>query len=419
MAPAMRLPVELFIAYRYTRSRGRSGFVSFISGVSMLGIALGVAALIIVLSVMNGFQKEVRDRMLGVLAHIELVGPDNRLPDWQGVERVARQHPEVRASAPFVAGQALLSRGSAVQGAAVRGVLPAAESAVSGIAANMRAGTLQTLGPDAFHVVLGNELARGLGVGIGDKVTLIIPQGQVTAAGMIPRLKQFTVTGIFSMGHAEFDGGLALIHLRDAQLLYRMGEEVSGVRLQLRDLHRATEVAQDLAARLPPDVYPVDWPSQNRNWFAAVQTEKRMMFIILTLIIAVAAFNLVSSLVMAVNEKRADIAILRTLGATPASIRSVFLVQGCVTGLIGTLLGVGFGALVAYNIDTILPAIESALGFKFLASGVYYISELPSDPHLEDMLRVAGMSLLLSLLATLYPSSRAAATQPAEALRYE
>ena len=415
----MRLPVELFIAYRYTRSRGRSGFVSFISGVSMLGIALGVAALIIVLSVMNGFQKEVRDRMLGVLAHIELVGSDNRLPDWRGIERIARQHPEVRATAPFVVGQALLSRGSAVQGAALRGVLPGAETAVSGIGANMRAGTLETLAPEGFNVVLGNELARALGVRIGDKVTLIIPQGQVTAAGMIPRLKQFTVSGVFAMGHAEFDNGLALIHLHDAQLLYRMGEQVSGVRLKLADLHRATEVAQDLAGRLPPDVYPVDWPAQNRNWFAAVQTEKRMMFIILTLIIAVAAFNLVSSLVMAVNEKRADIAILRTLGATPASIRTVFLVQGFVTGLIGTLLGVGFGALVAYNIDTILPAIENALGFKFLASGVYYISELPSDPHLDDMLRVAGMSLLLSLLATLYPSSRAAATQPAEALRYE
>lgn len=415
----MRLPVELFIAYRYTRSRGRSGFVSFISGVSMCGIALGVAALIIVLSVMNGFQKEVRDRMLGVLAHIELVGPDNRLAEWQGVERAARQHPEVRATAPFVAGQALLSRGSAVQGAAVRGVLPEAETAVSGIGDNMRSGALQTLEAERFHVVLGQELARAMGVRAGDKVTLIIPQGQVTAAGMIPRLKQFTVSGIFSMGHAEFDSGLALIHLRDAQLLYRMGEGVSGVRLKLADLHRATEVAQALAAQLPPDVYPVDWPSQNRNWFAAVQTEKRMMFIILTLIIAVAAFNLVSSLVMAVNEKRADIAILRTLGATPASIRSVFLVQGLVTGLIGTLLGVGFGALVAYNIDTLLPAIENALGFKFLASGVYYITDLPSDPHVEDMLRVGGMSLLLSLLATLYPSSRAAATQPAEALRYE
>ncbi|NBU58910.1 MAG: lipoprotein-releasing ABC transporter permease subunit [Betaproteobacteria bacterium] len=415
----MQLPIELFIAYRYTRSRGRSGFVSFISGVSMLGIALGVAALIIVLSVMNGFQKEVRDRMLGVLAHIEVVGPDNRLADWQAVERLARQQPEVRASAPFVVGQALLSHASAVQGAAVRGVLPEAESAVSGIGANMRSGSLQTLSSDGFKVVLGQELARALGVGVGDKVTLIIPQGQVTAAGMIPRLKQFTVSGVFAMGHAEFDTGLALIHLHDAQRLYRLGDQVSGVRLKLDDLHRATEVAQALAARLPPDAYPVDWPSQNRNWFAAVQTEKRMMFIILTLIIAVAAFNLVSSLVMAVNEKRADIAILRTLGATPSSIRTVFLVQGFVTGLIGTLLGVGFGALVAYHIDTILPAIENALGFKFLASGVYYISELPSDPHLDDMLRVGGMSLLLSLLATLYPSSRAAATQPAEALRYE
>jgi lipoprotein-releasing system permease protein len=415
----MGLPAELFIAYRYTRSRGRSGFVSFISGVSMFGIALGVAALIIVLSVMNGFQKEVRDRMLGVLAHIELVGPENRLADWRGVERTARRHPEVRASAPFVVGQALLSRASQVQGAAVRGIVPEAESTVSEVGRNVRLGTLHSLVPDQFNVVLGNELARSLGIGIGDKVTLIIPQGQVTAAGMIPRLKQFTVTGIFSMGHAEFDSGMALIHLRDAQLLYRMGNGVSGVRLKLADLHRANEVAQDLATRLPLDVYPVDWPSQNRNWFAAVQTEKRVMFIILTLIIAVAAFNLVSSLVMAVNEKRADIAILRTLGATPASIRAVFLVQGFVTGLIGTALGVGFGALVAYNIDTLLPAIENALGFKFLASGVYYISELPSDPHLDDMLRVGGMSLLLSLLATLYPSSRAAAMQPAEALRYE
>jgi lipoprotein-releasing system permease protein len=415
----MRLPFELFVAYRYTRSRGRSGFVSFISGVSMLGIALGVAALIIVLSVMNGFQKEVRDRMLSVLAHVELVGPGNRLSGWPAVQQTAQRHPEVVATAPFVVGQALLSRGEQVQGAAVRGIDPIAEAAVSDIGRSMLGGSLGSLKAGEFNVVLGRELARNLDVRLGDKVTLIIPQGQVTAAGMIPRLKQFNVSGVFEMGHAEFDSGLALISVADAQILYRLGGDVSGVRLKLADLHRATEVARQLALTLPPDVLPVDWPSQNRNWFAAVQTEKRMMFIILTLIIAVAAFNLVSSLVMAVNEKRADIAILRTLGATPSSIRQIFLVQGVVTGCIGTVLGVAGGALVAFNIDVILPAIEHALGFKFLASGVYYISELPSDPQLADMVWVAGVSMLLSVLATLYPSSRAAATQPAEALRYE
>ncbi len=415
----MSLPVELFIALRYTRSRGRSGFVSFISGASMIGIALGVAALIVVLSVMNGFQKEVRDRMLSVLAHVELVGAGNRLGDWQAVQDIAMRHPEVVATTPYVSGQALLSRGSAVQGALVRGIDPERETAVSGIGEHMLRGTMQTLRAGDFGVLLGSDLARSMGLMLGDRVTLIIPQGQVTAAGMIPRLKQFTVTGIFNMGHAEFDGGLALIHMADAQVLYRYGDAVTGVRLKLRDLHRATTVAQALSTDLPADVIAVDWPAQNRNWFAAVQTEKRMMFLILSLIIAVAAFNLVSSLVMAVNEKRADIAILRTLGATPGSIRRIFLVQGALTGTLGTLLGLVGGCLLAWNIDIVVPAIERVLGIQVLESGVYYISQLPSDPRLGDIVWVALVSLTLSFVATLYPSSRAAATQPAEALRYE
>ena len=418
----MNWPYELQIGWRYTRAgrAGRkNGFISFISGVSMLGIALGVAALIIVLSVMNGFQKEVRDRMLSVIAHIEVFEAQGAaLPDWKALAAQARQNPQVVGAAPFVAAQALIARGDEMRGAVVRGILPSAEATVTPIAAQLRDTTLAKLVPDAWNIVLGVELARSLGVRIGDKVTLFAPGGQVTPAGMVPRLKQLTVVGTFNAGHFEYDSSLAWIHVDDAAKLFRV-EGPTGVQLRLADQQNAREVAARLAQSLGPQVVVRDWTSTNRNWFSAVQIEKRLMFIILTLIVAVAAFNLVSTLVMTVTDKRADIAILRTLGATPRSVMAVFMVQGALAGVIGTLSGVALGLLVAFNIDVIVPAIERVLQTSFLPSSVYLISRMPSEPQSSDILPIVVISLLLSFIATLYPSWRASRVEPAQALRYE
>ena len=416
----MNLPYELTLGWRYTRAgraTRRNGFISFISGVSMLGIALGVAALIIVLSVMNGFQKEVRDRMLGVLSHIEVFAPGGAaLPDVARTLTEVRAHPSVVGAAPFVAAQALLARGEDMKGALVRGVDPALEGQVTDMFA--RNPVLQRLVPGGFGVVLGADLARSLGVREGDVVTLIAPSGQVTPAGVVPRLKQMTVVGTFDSGHFEYDSGLVLLHQADAAKVFRL-EGPTGVRLKIKDLHQAREVAQQLVATLSGDVFVRDWTRQNRTWFAAVQLEKRMMFIILTLIVAVAAFNLVSTLVMTVTDKRADIAILRTLGASPASIMGVFVVQGAMVGVLGTLGGLLLGLGVAYNIDVIVPALENLLGASFLPRDIYLISRMPSDPQQSDILPIAVMSLVLAFVATLYPSWRASRVNPAEALRYE
>jgi lipoprotein-releasing system permease protein len=418
----MNWPYELQIGWRYTRA-GRAGrrnrFISFISGVSMLGIALGVGALIIVLSVMNGFQKEVQDRMLSVIPHIEVLEPQgNALPDWQATAAQARTNPEVIGAAPFIASQALVARGEDMRGAVIRGISPQEEPSVTDLAAALKDTTLKRLVPGQWDVVLGIELARALGVREGDKVTLIVPGGQVTPAGIVPRLRQFTVVGTFDSGHYEYDSGLAWIHIDDAARLFRV-EGPTGVQLRLRDLHRAREVAAQLGDTLGPSVVVRDWTRTNRNWFAAVQVEKRLMFIILTLIVAVAAFNLVSTLVMTVTDKRADIAILRTLGATPRSVMSIFMVQGALSGVIGTLAGVGGGLLIAFNVDIIVPFIERLLHVSFLPSSVYLISKMPSDPQSGDIVPIAVISLVLSFLATLYPSWRASRVQPAEALRYE
>ena len=414
------LPYEWLIGWRYTRAgRARNGFLSFISGVSMLGIALGVAALIIVLSVMNGFQKEVRDRMLGVIAHIELLDIGGQgLSDVSHLMAQAKRHPQVRAAAPFVAQQALIARGEDMRGAQVRGIDPALEGEVTDLLHTLPSEARASLQPGHFAVVLGGELARALGVRIGDRVTLIAPGGQVTPAGVVPRLKQLTVTGVFDSGHYEYDATLALLHLEDAQRLFRL-DAPSGVRLRLDDAQHAREVAVALSAQLPPDVLVRDWTRANRNWFAAVQVEKRMMFIILTLIVAVAAFNLVTTLVMTVTDKRADIAILRTLGASPASIMGIFVVQGATVGVLGTALGLGLGLSVAFNIDVIVPAIERLLGASFLPRDIYLISRMPSDPQAADIWPIALISLLLAFAATLYPSWRASRVQPAQALRYE
>jgi len=416
----LNFPYEWQIGWRYTRASKRASrntFISFISMISMMGIALGVAALIVVLSVMNGFQKEVRDRMLSVLSHIEVIGAAP-LTDWQKTAAEALRNKEVVGAAPYVAAQAMLTREDAVRGVLLRGVDPAEEPKVSEIGSQFRAGSMNALEPGGFGIALGGELANALGVRVGDKVTLVAPQGTITPAGVLPRLKQFTVIGVFSSGHYEFDSALALIDIADAETLFRQSGP-TGVRLKLQDMQRAPQVAQDLAGTMTGDLYLRDWSKQNRNWFAAVQTEKRMMFIILTLIIAVAAFNLVSTLVMTVTDKQADIAILRTMGAQPRSIMKIFIVQGVAIGFIGTLLGVLGGTLIATNIDVIVPFIERLLHVQFLPKDIYFISELPSDPRVNDIVTIGIISFVLASLATIYPSWRASRVNPAEALRYE
>jgi lipoprotein-releasing system permease protein len=412
-------PYELLVGLRYTRAKRRNHFISFISMASMVGIAIGVMALIVVLSVMNGFQKELRARILGVASHVQISGFDGRLANWQEVARAASANADVLAAAPYVSAQGLLANQQNVQGAVVRGVVPQLEDQVADIGRQMRRGSLADLRPGQFGMVLGSELAHAVGAHVGEKVVLIAPQGQVTPAGILPRIKQFTVVGVFEVGMYEYDAGLALINLEDAQKLYRLGDEVSGVRLKLKDLFRAPEVARDLSHTLLGDLYITDWTRSHANFFRAVQIEKNVMFIILALIVAVAAFNLVSTLVMAVTDKQPDIAILRTLGATPISIMKIFVVQGSLIGVIGTVIGVIGGILIALNVDVVVPAIERLFRVQFLAKDVYYISELPSDLQLRDVVTVAVMSLVLSLLATLYPSWRASRVNPAEALRYE
>jgi lipoprotein-releasing system permease protein len=410
---------ELMVGLRYTRARRRNRFIGVNSAVSMIGIAVGVWALIVVLSVMNGFQKEVRTRILGVVSHLQIIADDNRLEDWQGVAKVASQNPRVLATAPFVQAQAMLSNGQSMRGAVVRGILPEEEEKVADLARHMRAGSLGALRAGEFGVVLGADLARALGVLRGDKIALIAPQGIVTPAGVIPRLKQFTVAGVFEAGLADADSGLALVHLQDAQTLYQLGPAVSGVRLKLDDLFAARAVAHELLSKLPPDVFASDWTRSHANFFRAVEIEKRMMFLILGLIVLVAAINIISTLVMAVTDKQADIAILRTLGAAPRSILQIFMVQGMVLGVVGTLAGVLVGVVTALNIDVIVPAIERALSIKFLSKEVYLIPDLPSDLQANDVVSIALMALALSFVATLYPSWRAGRVNPAEALRYE
>ena len=413
-------PYELAVGLRYTRARkgsGRNAFISFIALISMAGIALGVAALIVVLSVMNGFQEELRNRILSVASHIEVRGLP-ALADWQAIAAKALADPRVKAAAPYVLGQAMLSAGDVNRGVIVRGIDPTREDSVADIGSHMRQGALTDLRSGEFGIVLGAELARALGARMGESVVAITPQGTVTPAGTLPRVKSFKVVGIFEIGMFEFDSGLALVDLDDARRLYRV-DGVSGVRLKLDDLFAAPRVAQALARTLGVDAELRDWTQSHANFFRAVQIEKRVMFIILTLIVAVAAFNIVSAQVMLVTDKQADIAILRTLGATPASILAIFVIQGALIGIIGTLIGVAGGVLLALNVDTVVPAIERTFGITFLDKSVYYISDLPSDLQRGDVATIALIALVLALLATIYPSWRAARVNPAEALRYE
>jgi len=410
---------EDFIGLRYTRAKRRNHFISFISLISMAGIALGVAALIVVLSVMNGFQKELRARILGVAAHVQITGPDNSLADWQRIAAQALENPQVVAAAPYVNAQGMLAFNGRVRGAIVRGVDPGREAGVADIGRHMVAGRLESLRPGEFGIVLGAELARALGVHPGERVTLIAPQGLVTPAGMVPRLKQFRVVGIFRVDHYEYDSALALVDLADAQRLYQLADRVSGVRLKLVDLFESRNVARELYRTIGGDVYISDWTRSHATFFKAVEVEKRVMFIILTLIVAVAAFNVVSTLVMVVTDKQSDIAILRTLGATPASVMRIFMVQGALIGLIGTAAGVIGGIVLALNVGTVLPWIERTFGVAFLSKEIYFISELPSELRRADVIAIAAVALGMSFVATIYPSWRAARVRPAEALRYE
>ena len=419
----LRLPIELEIGLRYTRSKRRKtvgkrdGFLSFISGISTAGIALGVAALIVVLSVMNGFQKEVRDRMLSVLSHVEITAPDG-LANWEPIALKVAAQPHIVGVAPMVSSQGLLSRENVMRGVSIRGVLPTEEGKVSDLPKQFVTGSIEDLKPGAFGVALGTQLANMVGARLGDRIRLIVPESDLTPAGAMPRMRTLQVVGIVDSGHYEYDSSLAIMHWKDAAALLRL-QDPSGLRVKVDDMQRAPEIASELAQVVPQALWVSDWSRSNRNWFAAVQTERKMMFIILTLIIAVAAFNLVSTLVMTVNEKQADIAILRTMGASPGLIQRIFLVQGLAIGLLGSLAGVGLGLLIALNIDVIVPTIEAIFRVRFLPRDIYFISELPSDVRLSDVVTVGLMAFGLSVLATLYPSRRAAQVQPAEALRYE
>jgi lipoprotein-releasing system permease protein len=413
-------PLELFIALRYTRAKRRNHFISFISLISMLGIALGVMALITVLSVMNGFSKEVRNRILGVVAHATITGVGNEgLRDWRTLASLLGHYPQVVGLAPYIHGQGMLANGSEVSGTLIRGILPEEEPKVSDLGSHMVAGRLGDLKSGEFGIILGKGLANALGVGMGEKVSLLTPQANVTPAGIMPRFKRFTVVGVFEAGMNEYDSALALMHLDDAAKLMRTEGAVSGVRLKLDDLYAAPRLTRQLSEELPIGYMISNWTTENVNYFRAVQMEKTAMFIILLLVVTVAAFNIVSTLVMVVADKKADIAILRTLGSSPRSIMAIFMIQGLVIGMIGTLLGTVGGVALALNIGTVVPAIEQLLGMKFLSAEVYYITEVPSEMSWLDVAKISGVSFVLSLLATLYPAWQAARTQPAEALRYE
>lgn len=418
MEKLSHLPFEWLLGLRYTRAKRRNHFISFICAIAILGIALGVAALIVVMSVMNGFQSELRERILGVVSHIQITGMAEGLSDWQSIQRDVSKHPNVLACAPFVQNQVMASFQNA-RGALVRGILPEFENDVAQFGQAMKKGSLNDLTAGEFNVIMGEDLARALGVQVGDSLMLIAPDADISIAGIMPRMKRFKVSGIFSVGMYEYDSGLILMHLNDAQVFFKMANTVSGVRLKTQDLFQAPKVAMDLAKTLNTHAWISDWTQSHANFFRAVQIEKTMMFIILSLIVAVAAFNLVSTLVMAVTDKESDIAILQTLGAPPFSIMLIFIIQGALLGIVGLAFGVLGGVLLASNIDVVVPFIENLFGVQFLSKEVYYISDLPSELHWSDVIGIALMALFLAFVATLYPSYKALKINPAEALRYE
>ena len=415
----MYRPYELYIGLRYTHTKRRTHFISFISLISMLGIALGVTALITVLSVMNGFERELRDRILGMTSHATITTFSGQLSDWQDLSAFLRGREHVLASAPYISGETMLSNGKRVTGGILRGIMPDMEGDVSDVVKHIKHGDLNQLQAGKYGIVLGSEMAAALGVATGDSVTVVSPQINIGPTGLLPRLRRFTVVGIFEVGMYEYDRGVALVHIEDAARLFQLDDKVTGLRLKLDDIFLAPAVSRSLSGELQGDYRVEDWTRQHANFFRAVKTEKRVMFIILTLIVAVAAFNIVSTLIMVVTDKRSDIAILRTLGASPRSVMTIFIIQGVFIGVLGTALGVAGGVGLALNVETIVPAIEHLFNVQFLAADVYYISDVPSELHWNDVWVMGGVAIVLSLLATLYPAWRAARTHPAEALRYE
>lgn len=415
----MSLPFEIKLGFRYTRAKRRNGFISFISLSSILGIALGVMALITVMSIMNGFQQELRERILGMTAHMTLSEKGEQLNDWSSLYDMAKGLEHVTGAAPNVMGQGMLTFGDKVKGVMVRGVLPEFENEVTDIDSKMVVGQLSDLVAGEYQVILGSELAYSLGVSIGDKVMLVAPQGKVTPMGMMPRLKRFEVVGLFEVGMFEYDSGLAIVHMTDAQKVFKFHDAVSALQLRLDDMFVIPTVRKDIARNIEQVLYMRDWTQQHANFFKAIEMEKKMMFIVLALIIMVAAFNIVSTMVMVVTDKQKDIAVLRTIGASPFSIQAIFIIQGLIIGVFGALLGLVLGVLLSLNLETIVPAIESLLGVQFFPADIYYISQVPSELHWLDVAWVAGVAFVLTLLATLYPAWRASRTQPAEALRYE
>jgi len=416
---AMFKPLEVWVGLRYLRAKRRNHFISFISLSSMLGIAVGVAALITVLSVMNGFEKELRERILGMASHATITGLDGTLADWPTLRSTAAAQPYVVGVAPYVQGEGMLTRGDAVHGALIRGVLPAEEIKVSKIGDYMTAGSIDSLTPGSFNILIGGTLSRQLGARIGDKVTLVVPQFRTTVAGMLPRLKRFTVSGVFDVNHAQFDTSFAMVNMDDAALVLQLRDEVTGLRVEFDDLYRARVESRNIARALGGTYWVTDWTQLYSNFFRALRTEKTVMFVILTLIVAVAAFNIVSTLVMLVTDKQPDIAILRTLGAKPRNIMGIFMVQGSLLGVFGVLLGAVGGVALAVNVPTLVPAIESLFDTKFLAPDIYYISDVPSDMRWPDVISITAVALVMSVLATLYPAWRASRTLPADALRYD
>ena len=412
-------PLELFIGLRYTRAKRRNNFISLISLLSIICVALGVWALITVMSVMNGFEKELRDRLLGVASHIEVSHGAQPFENWEEIEKQASVMPDVIGAAPYIMGQGMLARGNQVSGSIIRGVLPEMETSVTDVLTKLSEGTADSLQEGEFNIIIGSALAGNLGLGLGSKVTVVSPQGQVTPAGLIPRLKRFTVSGIFDLGMYEYDNGLALIHLGDAAKLFRKAEAVDGLRLKLDDVFLAPQVTGDLQYELGFDYRVRDWTTAHSTFFRALKVERRVMFVILSIIIAIAAFNIVSTLVMVVTEKQADIAILKTFGSTPASILKIFMVQGTLIGLVGTIIGTILGVLTALNVSEIIAFVEAVFKTEFMPAELYLISGFPSELIATDVIKVAATAFILSLLATLYPAWKASKVQPAEALRYE
>jgi lipoprotein-releasing system permease protein len=410
---------ELFIGRRYLRSGRSNRFISFISTISMVGVAIGVAVLIVVLSVMNGFEQELRGRILSLTSHASISAFGAGLPDWRETAAKVRAHPEVVAAAPYVEDQGLLIAGGKSSGALITGVLPEEETQVAAIAEKMTTGSFDDLHAGEFGVILGAELAKALGVGQGDRVVLVTSQRTTTPMGVAPRMRAFNVTGVFTAGMYEYDRNLAYIHLADAARLYRMGDQVTGLRLKLADMFQAPRVVREVALALGGGYYIDDWTRKHANFFRSIQLTKTVMFVILLLIVGVAAFNIISTLVMVVKEKQPDIAILRTIGASPRSVLTIFVTQGAAIGAIGTAAGVALGVLLSFNLEALVHGLERLLGTQFMNAQVYFMSDLPAAVQWPDVAKISLTALVLCLLSTLYPSWRAARTQPARALRHD